>query len=911
MQNSQDPRGAESGGAPQKRRKKHKRNPVLHGIAVFFKVIGTLLLVGATTGAILACFAAVFIKTEIMPNAYIDLGEMSMDVTLSSTMYYNDENGTPQELRGIYGTSNRVWVKYADIPQDLINATIAIEDKRFEDHHGVDWIRTASSVLTMFTGGNIQGGSTITQQLIKNLTTDDEVTVQRKILEIFRALEFEKDHTKAEIMEWYLNYIYLGERCNGVYTASYAYFGKDVSELTLAECASLISITNNPSMYDPYLSQESNTKRALTVLDEMLKQGRISQARHDDAAAELKAGLNFAHSEEEEREETVYTWYEDQVLKDVINGLMDAGYSELVASNMVYYGGLKIYTCLDPKVQEAVDAVYQDMGNLPYTSSSGQQLQSGITVVDPNGYVVALSGGMGEKEGNRIFSRATTMRAPGSAFKPLSVYAPAIDMGLITPNSVLDDVPFSINNGDPYPNNSYNYYKGRMSVKEGVYLSSNPLAMRALVLLMPQASFDFLTTRLGFSNLVEREEINNKVMSDIDLAPLALGGLTKGVSTLEMAGAFATFPRNGAYLAPITFTQVKDSKGNVILDNTSERVPVPVIKETTAYYMNSLMKNVVNPNISGATGKNAYFEGMTIAGKTGSTNSNRDRWFVGYTPYYTAAVWCGFDQQERIRVEPNTNPAAVLWGRVMSQVHTGLEDKDFPKPDGLTEVSICADSGLRATDRCSMDPRGGRVTSGYFFPGDAPSQYCTIHDEVEFPEGSMVTVCLDDPILDSNGNPTGMFHIAREFCPEDRRSTIYLLNVEREGQGSAYQARDAAFTVKYYKDLGESAFCTIHTEVAVYDPLTFNPVDPMTWPTKEQWPDFDPLDETTWPNYVPPGNGDEPLPEPSPGLPGETTPPVETVGPTLPPTEEPVNGGEVPPTEQPTLPSEEPFIPAA
>lgn len=898
MANTNETRGEAP--RPKKRRKKRRSTPTDILLTVG-KVLGTLLLMGAVTGSILACFAAVYIRTTIIPKSNVDFGDFSLE--LSTKLYYTDSSGARQELRTIYGGANRVWVEYANIPQYLIDATVCTEDKRFWTHKGVDWIRTTKSVMAMFTGGNIQGGSTITQQLIKNLTSDNEVTVQRKVMEIFRALEFEKKYKKETILEWYLNYIYLGSHSDGIYTAAYTYFGKDVSELSLAECASLISITNNPSIYGPYVTgrdadgnldaawgRNNNAKRAETViLWNMLDQGKITQEEYDGAVAELKAGLNFVRGVGESHEESTYTWYEDQVISDVIADLMQTrGYSEKVALNMVYHGGLQIETCLDPNVQAIVDSVYSNMDNLPYISGSGQQLQSGIVVVDAESNVVAISGGMGEKAGSRVFSRATTKRSPGSSFKPLSVYAPAIDAGLVTPGTVLDDTPYQVNSsGKGYPSNSYGSYKGRMTVREGIYRSSNPLAIKTLAQLTPQASFDFLTGKLGF-DLVQGREVQGEVKTDIALAPLSMGGLTDGVSAMEMAGAYASFPRGGTYLKPRTYTRVYDADWNVVLDNTTTRAPEQVFKSTTAWYLNSMLKDVVNPNISGATGYDAYFSGMTIAGKTGSTDSNKDRWFVGYTPYYTAAVWTGYDQPERIKA--TGNPAAQLWEKVMSQVHKGLENKDFDKPDGAGEmvtVAICADSGMRATDNCALDPRGSRVRYESYFPGDAPSQYCTVH-------GEAVEMCTDSPMLDANGTAiAGLYHLARDFCPKETRISVSLIDVERDPSIGAF-AQDNVYTKAYMDSLGDAAYCTVHTESPApepYDATRFNILDTSTWPTEEQWPGFDPTKPQTWPNKgTTPPDG---IPT-DPNEPGGTDPGTT---PTVPP-----GGG---PNEY------EPYVPAA
>ena len=905
--NSQQPRrsAAPQEGTGQRRRKKRRHG---HPVATAAKVVGTLLLVFITTGAILACFAAVYISTVIVPQANLDLYDLSMDMSLSSTLYYTDrDTGELQELRTIHGEENRIWIEFGEIPEDLINATVAIEDKRFWNHNGVDWLRTANAVLRMFTGGDIQGGSTITQQLIKNLTQDKEVTVKRKITEIFRALEFEKNYSKEEILTYYLNEIYLGHGCYGVYTASYRYFGKNVTELSLAECASLISITNNPSLYDPYASglnadgttnpdwgRNNNANRALNVLYAMSQQTdrdgepMITEAEYEEAVAQIEAGLNFTSASVDEEGETTssssddpYTWYEDQVIDDVIADLVELGYDQRVASNMVFYGGLSIETCLDPEVQAIVDSVYQDTSNLDIVSSSGQQLQSAIVIVDPNGDVVALAGGMGEKEGSRSWSRASdSLRPPGSSFKPLSVYAPAIEAGLITPSTVFDDAPYRLEGSNAWPVNVDGVYRGRMSVFEAVQRSSNPVAVRTLALLTPQESYNFLIG-IGFENdLVASEERNGRTYSDIDLAPLSMGGLTDGVSVLHMAAAFSMFPRDGVYLEPRTYTVVRDSNGKVILDNTTDRVGVPVISEETAWYMNYMLENVVNRG----TGTGAQISGMTVAGKTGSTSSNYDRWFVGYTPYYTAAVWVGYDQQERIR--SNGNPAPGMWKKVMEPLHEGLENKDFNTPDGLVQRSLCAESGMLLNDYCAMDPRGVQTTTGWFFEGDEPTQYCTVHSE----EG-LVEICLDCPILNSSGNPTGMYHLAGEYCPEESRNTVCLMVLDRPDINGVL-ANDYVFTKSYIDSLGEEAYCTLHTtptEPEAYDPLNFDPFDPATWPTEEQWPGFDISDPATWPvvtepdpggeETVPPTETGEPVTTPDPEASAEPTPPATTSGP--------------------------------
>lgn len=569
--------GASSSAPRPRRRRKSKGRRIAGTIG---KVLGTLLLIGICTGAIMACYAVVYVQTIIMPQAEQSLATINLfDISLSSTMYYTDKNtGEQVEMLTLRESEDRVWVEYDQIPENLINATVAIEDKRFYKHQGVDWIRTVNGVLLMFTGKDIQGGSTLTQQLIKNLTQNDEVTVKRKVLEIFTALEFEKTHSKEEILEWYLNYIYLGDSCNGVYTAALNYFGKELQDLTLAECASLIAITNNPSLYNPYRNPDANLYRRNLTLDQMAdpEQGFITQEECDAAKAEP---LNLKRETGTYREQEVFTWYEDQVINDVINDLMNEFHlTKEIANNLLYHGGLRIETCFDPDVQAYVDAIYNDRSSLVQDSATGQEIQSAITVIDNNtGNVVALAGGIGEKELSRTWNRATdTIRPPGSSIKPLAVYAPALEMGLITPATVFDDTPIDLN-GSAWPKNSYTGFRGLTTVYEALQNSVNTIAVKVLRdCVTPSASFQFMTERFGISSLVAaRTASNGLVETDIDLAPLGLGGLTDGVSTYEMAAAYATFANNGIYRAPRTYLRITavdiDGKETLLLENTNDR----------------------------------------------------------------------------------------------------------------------------------------------------------------------------------------------------------------------------------------------------------------------------------------------------------------------------------------------------
>ncbi len=867
---------------PQRKRRRRKKSPW----TTVGRVVGTLLLVCLTTSLLLACFAAVYINSVIVPEAQRQdyLGNMSTAQT--SIMYYTDANGVSQPYLTLSSDQNRQWVSYEDLEKTyLVDALIAIEDKRFYDHNGVDWLRTGRGVLNMFTGGSIQGGSTLTQQLIKNITGENQVTVKRKILEIFRALDFEKNHSKEQIIEWYLNLIYLGERCYGVGAASWAYFGKDVTELSLAQCASLVGITNNPSRYDPYLNKnaevtndQANRKRAKLILDQMLDQEKIDQAAHDAACAEVDA-MEFVMGSVEGGSTNVYNWYQDQVIDDVINDLMEEyGWSSKVASTKLYYGGLSIYTNVDLRIQGIVDEVYSDRSNLNYVSNSGQPMQSAIVVLDDRGRVVALSGGMGDdKTKNRAWSRASdTKRPSGSSIKPLSVYAPALEMGFITPYSVSDDVPYQVLGGNAWPKNAVGYYRGLDTISHAVEQSHNTVAVRVLGdYVTPRASFDFLEQRFHLTSLVREQWINDKKFSDEDLAPLALGGLTKGVSVYEMAAAYATFPSMGRYVEPRTYSKVVDADGTVLLDRTGDGEYV--IKESTAYYMNNMLRGVVTDG----TGRDAAFSGMTIAGKTGTTTAQKDLWFVGYTPYYTAAVWVGYDRQERLG--NIGHPQNILWKKVMSRVHEGLPNKEFPKPvsEDVVTASYCLDSGLAPTELCSADARGSRVATGYFIRGDQPTKACDRHVEVQ--------VCVDDPYRnEETGEETGRYHLAGEFCPEESVKTVAVLDYYREGAAAMASPSDAGALLSSYKQ-GET--CTVHNANWVPGGDPFDPNDPATWPVDD--PDFDINDPSTWPLTIP--SVVDPVVTDPPGPTDHPQPPV-----TEPPqTPEPSYG---PPDDQPYIP---------
>ena len=773
----------------------------------FGKVFGTMVLVLFLTTLIFACLFALYVKNNL--SAQVDsIDGFTLDQT--SVIYYEDpKTGQDVVLRKLYGGANRTWVKYEDIPKNLIHACIAIEDKRFEDHQGVDWVTTLKACVKMFLGRGEAGGSTITQQLVKNITGRDEVTVRRKLVEIFSALELEKKYTKKQIMELYLNVIALGENCEGVESASQVYFGKSVSELDLAECAALIGITNNPSIYDPYINADKNKERQVIILDQMLEQKYITQEQHDTAVAEELVLHNA--SGEASGDEDYYSYFEDQVINDVVRDLSEkTGYDQTIVRKMLMTGGYKIYSTLNPDVQAAVEEVYQNLDNIPKTASS-QQLQSGIVIIDnKTGDVVAVAGGVGEKQGSLILNRATqSYLSPGSTIKPVSVYAPALELGLITPATVMDDTPYSFTDARHWPKNSDSIYRGLMNINEAVGLSINTIPVKLVAQMTPEYSFEFAKEKMGLSTLVS-SYVNaaGDTFSDVDLAPLAMGGLTRGVTVKAMAQAYATFANEGVYREARTYTKVVDSDGKVVLDNTQQSHVA--MKDMTAWYITYMLENTVESG----TGTAAQIANMTVAGKTGTTTSDFDRWFAGYTPYYTGVVWCGYDDPEEVVLtDSSTNPAIVLWQKVMEQVHDGLANKEFNKPTNVVECTVCRDSGLLMTDACREDPRGSRAVTVELSLYDVPTQNCDVHKEVE--------------ICGASG------HVVNEYCKQvegNTTKTVGLLDVSRAFPVRGITVQDQAYAVPndslpagYYPALSPdvdaiNVECYIHTRDDLPDP---------------------------------------------------------------------------------------------
>jgi len=722
-------------------------------IAFFASAVLTLLVIGIICGVIVGSAFAIYTSKYLIDDDFdIEPSELRNDLSQTSWIYYNDkyvqENGEKYDPIEIYGTENRQWVSYDDMPKHLVDAFIAIEDERYRTHNGVDWRRTFGAVLSFATGSDNYGGSTITQQLIKNVTGEDDTTIQRKVTEIFRALSLNEKRTKDEVLEMYLNRIHLSRSNYGVGAAAKYYFGKEVSELTVLESAALAAIPKSPTKYDPVRNPEYNKERRALVLDKMLELEAISQDEYD-AAIDADLVLNITY--EETQQTGTFSYFTDALLEQIIKDLeAEYGYTRQEALNLIYTGGLKIYTTENPVIQKTMEEVFNDPDTFA-TVDDGVQPQSAMVIMDPyTGEVVGLVGGRGEKQGKLELNRATmSKRQVGSSIKPLTVYAPAMDLGLINYSTVFDDTPIYMERmGKYWPTNSPNRYFGKIDVNQAIVLSKNTIAVKVVKEeLGVEYAYNFAKNNLHLDSLVE---------ADRDIAPLALGGFTNGLTVLEMTAAYSIFPNSGNYSTPRLYTKVLNNDGTMLLDRRTE-VEERAIKESTATVMTKHLQNVVQ---YGTAARIKLKNKINCAGKTGTTNDNKDLYFCGFTPYYVGACWFGYDIPKSL-YKFGGNPAMNAWEKVMEKVHAPILEKassgeeklksfDFSK---LRTASFCLDSGMVPTENCSLDLRGKRIGTGYYYEGEGrPTRSCNVH--------VMVPWCNESNLM------------ANDFCTDIRPASL-------------------------------------------------------------------------------------------------------------------------------------------
>lgn len=662
---------------------------------------------------------SLFIYAKLDKNVDITLLQ-PRDTTITRIFYYDftdrkNRIGNAVELEDEAIFLNRSeWKSIYDIPSHLKNAFVAIEDKRFYEHKGVDWLRTAKATMNyLFRFDNSgYGGSTITQQLIKNVTGDNETTPKRKLEEIFRAKNIEKKLSKNEILESYLNVVYMSEGCYGVGAAAKLYFNKEVGELTLAECATLAAIVQNPTKYDPFNNPENNKSRRNVVLKEMHLQGKINDDEYRRAS---KEEIVLSDKIEENKSAGVYSWYTEALLSDVCKDFASQyNVKPEVARNLILKGGFNIYSLIDPKLQKEAEKVYLHY-QAYIQNQNGTYPQSSCVILDPEtSDILALVGGVGEKKGNLIFNRATSAkRPPGSVIKPLSVYSVGLEEGMFNYSTVFDDTPLEMKDGTLWPKNSPDRYRGLVPLCYALEHSINTVAVKALKSIGYNSSFDYLL-RYGI-NLDEKDRCDSS---------LALGQLTYGESLLNITNAYCTFANGGSLSKPKTYLYLTDSSGQILIEKKDEEKRI--LSRENAYIMTMMLKGVVD------NGTAAFIDlknSIDTAGKTGTSSNNEDKWFIGYTPYYVCGVWTGYDTPSPMYY--TKNPSCVLFDKIMEKAHLNLNlNKEFSEPFGVTTREFCFDSGKLYKNECSEDLRGNRSVTGYFTYDNMPTESCDRHKTV-------------------------------------------------------------------------------------------------------------------------------------------------------------------------------------
>ncbi|MBQ2917489.1 MAG: transglycosylase domain-containing protein [Clostridia bacterium] len=707
----------------------------------------------------------------IVRDAKLDVADLALKYENSVVL---DIDGNV--IAELSGDENRKFVKISEMSGYLPTAFVSIEDERFYDHMGVDVKRTIGATAKyalskIGIGSSSYGGSTITQQVIKNITEEKDRTWQRKVKEIARAYYIEEELSKDQILELYLNLIYMGGNTNiyGVEVAANYYFSKSAKDLDLAESAYLAGINHTPNSYDPFKEDNSSTlerikTRTKTVLDKMKELGKVSEEEYKAAIAKVDKGLPFKKGKVVEMK---YSYHTEAAINQIVNQLME---EKDLSSDAAYLylcsGGFTIYTTQDSEIQKSIDEEALKEKYLDASKKNpGKTAQAGMILLDhKTGYVLGVMGGLGEKTATRGFNRGTMqVKQTGSSMKPLAVVAPGIEQRIITAATVYDDVPY-------LGKKNYNYFKGLLTIRHSIESSQNIPMLKGIQAIGTENALEFVKT-LGFKHL--DDEHDNSIN-------LALGGLRNGATPLEMAAAYGAIANDGVYIEPIFYTKVTDSDGNIILEPTQETRTV--MSKAAAY----IVKEVLTQPVKSGTSTTCYIPGMSTAGKTGTTSDDFDRWFCGFTPYYTAATWYGYDENETVSGW-SLSPAGQIWTNVMRAAHEDLENKTFAqsRPDGVFTAKVCRDSGLRATEICEQDPRGDRTYTEYFLKGTVPSKECDCHVKVE--------ICKDTQLL------------ANEFCTE-KEEKVFITRPNSDTDTSWKSAKDAEYMLTIKEN------CNKHTE---------------------------------------------------------------------------------------------------
>lgn len=722
----------------------------------FCKAVAILLALSLVVGVLCAVAGYVYLRPYMDSRVDDTLLQIARSGGTSRLYAYAFSDraareGEAYEIGPLCGGS--ILYEYAaiqSVPRAMIDAFVSIEDKRFWQHEGVDFLRTGEAALAYVKkkiakkGGKSFGASTITQQLVKNLTGDDRVSIDRKLSEMFASLDLERRADKHEILEMYLNVINLADGCRGVGAAAKHYFSKDIEQLSIGECACIAAITNNPVRYNPLTHPAQNEQRRALILACMLEQGYIDAQEYEEAIQPL------TFSDRSRSKDRVASWYEDMVIEDVTRDLCEKyGYSRAAASALVYGGGLRIYAAVDERVQGIVEQYFAK------TDIFERDERASMIVIDPaTGDILGVAGANGTKRANRVQNYATdVMLPPGSAIKPLSVFAPALERGLINWASVYDDVPVRFEGSKPWPRNAHFAYHGLTDVSTALADSVNTVAVQMLGQVGRAQSLAFLREQLGMHSLGK---------ADITEAGLALGQFAHGVTLRELTDAYTVF-YNGKFMPARSYFRVTDAQGEVLLSGASE--PHEVLSRENAAIMTKMLEGVVQRGT--AKGKIALCDRVAVAGKTGTTQRGVDRLFVGYTPAVLGGVWTGYDypaEQEGIR----GNVSILVWDEVMSRLYDAGIFKDAPTefalPDTVYRMTYCADSGQLPGYACSCDLRGSRHRVGYFTFDNAPRHMCATHVLVPYDSvfgGVASADCPFDTVRDA-----GFLRGTRSFAHE-------------------------------------------------------------------------------------------------------------------------------------------------
>ena len=731
------------------KKKRGKKLKLLKRLIIVFLIL-MIIGAGVLAGVIFGLFGSKYaIKKENLMINYSN-----------STVVDSDGN----VIAVLSAKENRKILTKSEMGNYLPNAFVSIEDERFYNHHGVDIKRTAAAIATFLfhKGESSFGGSTITQQLVKNVTNEKEDSgtagAVRKIKEMVRAFQVEEILSKDQILELYMNLIFLGGNVYGVGMASQYYFSKDASDLSLAESAFIAGVTHSPNYYKPFDENPNTDKinnRTKTVLYKMKEVGNITEDEYNKAVQEVESGLKFKQGK---INQASYSSHTEALVNQILDQLVtEKGMDKEYAKTYLYGGGFVVHSTEKESVQKVLNKeyakkTYQVKSRETKDKETGKYVtsQSATVVIDhTNGYVVGCIGVLGEKEAFDLNRATQSARQPGSSIKPIGVYGPALEEKIITAASVYDDVPISY--GSWSPGNAYSGYKGLSNMRQAIRVSQNTIAVQVLEDLTASRSIQYLK-KMGVTTLNETSDNN---------LSLALGGISKGITPLQMAGAYATIANDGVYISPTFYTKIEDSNGNIILEPNQKKERV--FSEQNAFIMKKLL---TEPTKAGGTATNCKISNIETAAKTGTTNSKKDKWLCGFTPYYTAATWFGYDKPERVYTDTY---ASVIWKNVMSSIHKDLDNASFKEPKGLVKVAVCKDSGMLASELCSKDQRGSRVYTEYFVKGTEPKKTCTCHVKAE--------ICEDTK------------KIASEHCPKKKE----LVFITRNGSKNWKSAGDSKY----------------------------------------------------------------------------------------------------------------------